>query len=183
MRVAIFVVICLAAIGLFLSINQNKNDQGEFLLEQQPSLEQQRREQDRRSPEQRRWDSLIEETRRDGTYKVLSVEESRKWLAKYSAPDNYAVEDTDPDGNLRVFLPIDPPPPPDDNYLSVTESRMWLERRGYSISREGTRYIVTKEGIGYPVEGIEGRVMLPSGDNPFLIKTDPGGVRVRSFTP
>ena len=177
MRVTIFVVICLAAIGLFLSINQNKNDQGEFLLEQQP------REQDRRSPEQRRWDSLVEYVRRDGTYKVLNVEESREWLAKYSTLYNNAVEDTDPDGNRRVFLPKDPLPSLDDNYLSVTESRKWLERRGYKIHRNGNQYILTKEGVVYDLEGVEGTFMSRSPDNPFLIKTDSGGVRVRSFTP
>lgn len=154
MRVAIFVVICLAVIGILLIIYANKNDQGGYLVESPSPLEQQRsrapREQDSPSPEQRRWDSIVEDTRRDSTYKLLSVEESREWLAKHSEPYNYAVEATDPDGNRRVFLPKDPLPSPDPlkGYLTAEQSINWLERQGYQVVKDDKGYILKKEAVG-----------------------------------
>ena len=124
MRVTVFVVICLIVIGFFLIINANRNDQGGFVVDPSPPPS------PPPTPEQRRWDSNVEFVKGNG-YKLLSVEESRRWLKEHSSEtDDYAVRATDPDGNRRVFLPKAPLPSPDDNYLSVTESIKWLERRG-----------------------------------------------------
>ena len=147
---------------------------------------------DKEPTPQEKWSTLV--NLRKGSYDLLSVEESQRWLEENAdmADDQKALQgiiiDVDPNGNRRVFkLSRSGNGDRLQGYMTTEESIRWLKAQGYQVERNDNGYTLKREVIenrvGIDINSSEKRqigwgstIVLDTGT---VITTDSGTIRIK----